>query len=118
MAHDFVSGLVVQGISTYSSAISSYLFVQGTKGWACLTPAFPFDEERRLTGKIGGKWFEKKFKVVDEFAPELEAFAAAIQTKKNVEPDGRQGHWDMVILEAIYASARDGMPVSVRYGIR
>jgi predicted dehydrogenase len=114
----FASGLVVQGTSTYSSAISSFVFVQGTKGWACLTPAFPFDEERRLTGKIGGKWFEKKSKVVDEFAPELDAFATAIQTKKAVEPDGRQGHWDMIILAAIYASARSGAPVSVRYGIR
>jgi predicted dehydrogenase len=114
----FASGLVVQGTSTYSSAISSFVFVQGTKGWACLTPAFPFDEERMLTGKIGGKWFEKKFKVVDEFAPELDAFAAAIQTKKNVEPDGRQGHRDMVILTAIYEAARRREPVSVRYGVR
>ena len=114
----FASGLVAQGTSTYSSAISSFVFVQGTMGWACLTPAFPFDEERRLTGKIGGKWFEKKFRVVDEFAPELDAFAAAIQAKKRVEADGRQGHWDMIILEAIYASARNGEPVSVRYGIR
>ncbi|HET6930264.1 MAG TPA: Gfo/Idh/MocA family oxidoreductase [Candidatus Acidoferrum sp.] len=114
----FASGLLVQGTSTYSSAISSFVFVQGTKGWACLTPAFPFDEERRLTGKIGGKWFEKKFSVVDEFAPELDAFAEAIRTKKNVEPDGRQGHRDMCILEAIYASARKGEPVGIRYGIR
>jgi predicted dehydrogenase len=114
----FASGLVVQGTSTYSSAISSFVFVQGTRGWACLTPAFPFDEERRLTGKIGGKWFEKKFRVVDEFAPELDAFAGAIQRRKAVEADGRQGHWDMIILEAIYASARNGAPVSVRYGIR
>jgi predicted dehydrogenase len=112
------SGLVVQGTSTYSSAISSFVFVQGTKGWACLTPAFPFDEERRLTGKIGGMWFEKKFRVVDEFAPELDAFARAIQTKKSVEPDGRQGHMDMCILEAIYEAARKNGPVSVRYGIR
>jgi predicted dehydrogenase len=114
----FASGLMVLGTSTYSSAISSFVFVQGTKGWACLTPAFPFDEERRLTGKIGGKWFEKKFKVVDEFAPELDAFAGAILTKKNVEPDGRQGHRDMVILEAIYASARNGEPVGIRYEVR
>jgi len=114
----FASGLVVQGISTYSSAISSFVFVQGTKGWACVTPAFPFDEERRLTGKIGGKWFEKKFRVVDEFAPELDVFAAAIRTKKPVEPDGRQGHLDMIILEAIYASARKREPVDVRYGVR
>jgi predicted dehydrogenase len=114
----FASGLVVQGTSTYSSAVSSFVFVQGAKGWACLTPAFPFDEERRLTGKIGGEWFEKKFKVVDEFAPELDAFAEAIQTKKPVEPDGRQGHRDMVILEAIYESARKGEPVGIRYGVR
>jgi glucose-fructose oxidoreductase len=114
----FARGLVVQGISTYSSTISSFVFVQGTKGWACLTPAFPFDEERRLTGKIGGKWFEKKFKVVDEFAPELDAFAGAIRSKKSVEPDGWQGHRDMCVLEAIYASAGNGNPVSVRYGIR
>ena len=114
----FASGLVVQGTSTYSSAISSFVFVQGTKGWACLTPAFAFDEERRLTGKIGGKWFEKKFKVVDEFAPELDAFAAAIRAKKSVEPDGRQGHRDMCILEAIYESARKNGPVGVRYGVR
>jgi glucose-fructose oxidoreductase len=114
----FASGLVVQGTSTYSSVLSSFVFVQGTKGWACLMPAFPFDEERRLTGKSGGKWFEKKFKVVDEFAPELDAFAAAIQTKKIVEPDGRQGHRDMIILEAIYESARKKEPVDVGYGIR
>ncbi|HXC48450.1 MAG TPA: Gfo/Idh/MocA family oxidoreductase [Candidatus Sulfotelmatobacter sp.] len=114
----FASGVVVQGISTYSSVISSFVFVQGTKGWACLAPAFPFDEERRLTGKIGGKWFEKKFRVVDEFAPELDAFAGAILTKKRVAPDGRQGHLDMIIFEAIYESARKGEPVGIKYGVR
>jgi len=113
----FASGLVVQGTSTYSSAISSFVFVQGSKGWACLTPAFPFDEERRLMGKTGGKWFEKKFKVVDEFAPELDAFAGAIWMKRPVEPDGWQGHRDMCILEAIYEAARKNGPVSVRYGV-
>jgi len=111
----FASGLVVQGTSTYSSAISSFVFVQGTKGWACLTPAFPFDEDRRLTGKSNGKLFEKKFKVMDEFAPELDAFAAAIQTQKRVAPDGRQGHRDMLILEAIYAAAGKREPVVIRY---
>src|SRR6202453_4080947 len=49
----FPSGLVVQGSSSYGSVLSSFIFVQGTKGWLSLAPAFPFDEERRLTGKIG-----------------------------------------------------------------
>lgn len=111
----FASGLLVQGISTYSAVLSSFLFVQGDKGWACLAPAFPFDEERRLTGKIAGKWFERKFKVIDEFAPELDAFASAIRSGKPVEPDGRQGHRDMLILEAIYDSAKKHEPVVIRY---
>jgi len=111
----FASGLVVQGSATYSSVLSSFLFVQGGHGWACLTPAFPFDEERRLTGKIAGKWFERKFKVVDEFAPELDAFATAVRTGKAVEPDGRQGHRDMSILGAIYESAKKKEPVVIRY---
>jgi predicted dehydrogenase len=111
----FASGLVVQGATTYSSAMSSFVFVQGTKGWACLTPAFPFDEVRRLSGKINGKPFERKFKLVDEFAPELDAFAAAIQSDKPAEPDGRQGHRDMLILEAIYESARKSQVVGIKY---
>lgn len=111
----FASGLLVQGTSTYSSVLSSFLFVQGDKGWACLSPAYPFDEERRLTGKIAGKWFEHKFKMVDEFAPELDAFATAIRTGKPVEPDGRQGHRDMLILEAIYESAKKSEPVVLKY---
>jgi predicted dehydrogenase len=111
----FPSGLRVQGTTTYSSVFSSFVFVQGTKGWAILAPAFPFEVERRLTGNVDGKSIERKFPVVDEFAPELDAFATAIQTKKPVEPDGRQGHRDMLILEAIYASARKNEPIAVRY---
>jgi predicted dehydrogenase len=111
----FLSGLVVQGSSTYSSAMSSFLYVQGRKGWVCLSPAFPFEEERRLSGKINGRGLEKTFKIVDEFALEIKAFAEAIQRQATVAPDGVQGHRDMVILEAIYDSARKREPVVIRY---
>ncbi len=111
----FPSGLVVQGCSTYSGATSSFLFVQGAKGWVSLSPAFPFDEERIVTGKIGGKLFSKRFNVMDEFAPEIDAFAAAIREGRPVTPDGAQGHRDMCILDAIYQSARKRKPVVVKY---
>ena len=112
---NFRSGLVVQAASTYSAAPSSFIHVQGSKGWALLSPAFPFEEERRLTGKLQGCWFERRFKVVDEFAPELDALAAAIQTGGKAEPDGRQGHRDVVILHSIYESARKHARVVVQY---
>lgn len=111
----FPSGLIVQGSSSYGAVMSSLIFVQGTKGWASLTPAFPFDEDRRLTGKIGKRWFERKFKVTDEFAPEVDAFASAIQNERAVEGDGVQGHRDMIILHAIYEAARTQQSIGIKY---
>jgi len=112
---NFASGMVVQGTSTYGAAASSFINVQGSKGWAWLAPAFSFVEERRLTGKIQGRWFERRFKVIDEFAPELDAFASAIQGGATVEADGIQGHRDVAIIHAIYESAKKRVPVVVKY---
>jgi predicted dehydrogenase len=111
----FPSGLVAQGSSTYGAGLSSFMFVQGTKGWVSLAPAFPFEIERSLTGKIGGRRLDRKFKVVDEFALEIDAFASSIQNKLAVAPDGAQGHRDLIILQAIYESARKGQPVVIGY---
>ena len=112
---NFASGLVVQGTSTYGAAPSSFINVQGTKGWASLSPAFPFEEERRLTGKIKGCWFERRFMVIDEFALELDAFATAVRTGRSVEPDGVQGKVDVAIIRAIYESAKRHKTLAVRY---
>jgi predicted dehydrogenase len=111
----FPSGLVVQGASTYSAAPSSFLYIQGTKGWVSLTPAFPYEEERLLIGKVAGRMVEEKFGILDEFALELDAFAAAIQNGDAVEADGVQGHRDVIILHAIYESAKTHEPVVIRY---
>jgi predicted dehydrogenase len=111
----FPSGTILQGSSSYGAVLSSLLFVQGTQGWISLSPAFPFDEERLLTGKIAGRWFQKNFKIVDEFAPEIDAFAEAIQKKRGIEPDGAQGLRDMKILHTIYEAAKTRESVVVRY---
>jgi predicted dehydrogenase len=111
----FPSGLVVAGSSTYGAAMSSFIFVQGTKGWASLAPVFPFDEDRHLHGKIGKREFARTFKVIDEFALEIDALATAIQNERPVEADGIEGHRDMIILEAIYESAKTRRPVNIKY---
>jgi predicted dehydrogenase len=112
---EFPSGTFLQASTTYCAALSSFIWIQGTQGWVLLAPAFPFDEERRLTGKVGGRWIERHFKVTDEFAPELDAFATAIVQGKSPQPDGVQGHRDMLIMHAIYQAARRGRTVAVRY---
>jgi len=111
----FPSGLVVQVASTYSAAIYSFLNVQGEKGWVSLSPAFTFEEERQLVGKVDGRSIRRTFPVLDEFALELDAFAQAIQTGTPVEPDGEQGMADVAIIRAVYQSARSGRTVKIRY---
>jgi predicted dehydrogenase len=89
--------------------------VHGENGWAELAPAFAFEEERRLSGKIAGTWFAKEFAPLDEFALELDYFSKCIRENTNPEPDGEQGLRDMVIIAAIYEAARECRGVEIRY---
>jgi predicted dehydrogenase len=111
----FPKGLVTLASTSYSSAMSSFISIQGSKGWAMLTPAFPFDEERHLTGRIGGKRIDRKFKIVDEFAPELDALSRAIETGSELEADGVEGYRDLEIIQSIYESAEKRKPVEIMY---
>ncbi|HUJ22220.1 MAG TPA: Gfo/Idh/MocA family oxidoreductase [Bryobacteraceae bacterium] len=112
---DFPSGLVLQGTSSWGSVLTSFVQVHGEKGWACLSPAFAFEDDRRLTGKISGRWIGEEYKAIDEFALELDAFADCIRENREPEPDGEQGMRDIAIIEAIYRSAKKGKTVAIRY---
>jgi predicted dehydrogenase len=112
---DFPSGLILQGTAAYTSVFSSFVHVHGEKGWAALSPAFAFEEERRLSGKIGGQWFESNFAPIDEFALELDAFATAVRENRKPEPDGVQGLRDLIIIDAIYKAAKKRSRVKIAY---
>ena len=112
---DFPSGIVLQGTAAYSAVFSSFVHIHGEKGWAALAPAFAFEEERRLSGKIAGKWFEKEFKPIDEFALELDYFADCIQANRKPEPDGEQGMRDIIIIQAIYEAVKKRSTVRIKY---
>jgi predicted dehydrogenase len=112
---DFKSGLLLQGTAAYSAGFSSFVHVHGEKGWAELAPAFAFEEERRISGKIAGRWFATNFKAIDEFALELDYFASCIHKNVNPEPDGEQGLRDMIIIDRIYQSARNNCTAEILY---
>ena len=112
---DFPSGLISQGTAAYSSLFSSFVHVHGEKGWAELAPAFAFEEERRLSGKIAGHWFEETFSPIDEFALELDDFASCLREGRKPEPDGEQGLRDIIIIDAIYKAVKKGNSVKIKY---
>jgi predicted dehydrogenase len=112
---NFPGGLVLQASASFGAAQGSFLHVHGEKGWAALDPAYAYDEERRLFGKIGGRWFEKKFKILDEVALELDYFAQCIRRSRNPEPSGVEGLRDVAVMQAIYRSASEGRPAPINY---
>ena len=112
---DFKSGIVLQGTAAYSAAFSSFVHIHGDKGWAELGPAFAFEEERRISGKIGGKWFAKTYKPIDEFVLEIDDFAGCIQEGREPEPSGEQGLRDIVIIDAIYRAVKQRRSVAIKY---
>jgi predicted dehydrogenase len=112
---DFKSGVVLQGSAAYSAAFSSFVHVHGEKGWAELAPAFDFMEERRISGKVGGKWFAKTFHLIDEFALELDEFADCIREGREPEPSGEQGLRDIIIIDAIYRAVKQRRSIAIKY---
>lgn len=110
---NFPEGVVVQATASFGAAHSSFVHVHGENGWAAWSPAFEWNKERTLSGKIGDKWFDKNFPVIDELAPEIDAFADSIRRKYNCEPCGAQGLRDVTILAAIDRSAREGRAVPI-----
>ena len=112
---DFKSGLVLQGTTAYSAAFSSFVHVHGEKGWAELGPAFGFEEPTRLCGKAAGKWFDKTFPPIDEFAMEIDEFASCINENREPEPSGEQGLRDVIIIDAIYRAVKQRRSVAIKY---
>jgi predicted dehydrogenase len=109
----FPGGLVVQASSSFGAAEASFIQLHGEKGWAALDPAFAYNQERRLFGALGGRWFEERFKVMDEFALELDELADCIRRHREPEPSGREGLRDVAVMEAIYRAAREARPVPI-----
>jgi predicted dehydrogenase len=112
---DFKSGIVLQGTAAYSAVFTSFVNVLGQKGWAQLAPAFAFEEERRLSGKVGGKWFDKTFPAMDEFVLEIDEFADCIREGREPEPTGEQGMRDIIIIDAIYRAVKQRRSVAIKY---
>lgn len=111
----FPRGLVMQASASFGATQASFLEVFGEKGWAALDPAYTYNEERRLFGKINGQWFEQRFKVIDEFALELDALAVSIRRRRDPAPSGIEGMRDVAVMEATHRAAREGGWVAVEY---
>jgi len=102
-------------LAAFSSSFAipevGYYHVLGTEGNLCVDPAYDYASALEHYLTKDGKTTKKRFKKRDQFAPELQYFADCVRQDKQPEPDGREGLIDVMIIEALYESARTGHSV-------
>jgi predicted dehydrogenase len=109
----FPGGLMAQASTCYSAALNSMLYLEGTRGSLSLTPAFPYEHERVLYARLEDGLLQKTFPVIDEFRPQIAAFAQAIRGGPIPPSCGADGYVDMAIIDALYRSAESGVTQTV-----
>jgi predicted dehydrogenase len=110
----FPGGLFVEASSSFAAAKASFIHIHAEKGWVAVDPFYTYNEEKRLFGQIGGRWFGKVYGPVEEFHLELDHLATCIRANREPEPDGLTGMRDVAVMEAIYLAAQAGHAVEIR----
>lgn len=99
----FVCGFGAADVSNYQ--------IVGTKGWLRADPAYGYVDELAYELQSGETHREKSVSKRDQFAPELEHFAACIRDGKTPEPSGEEGLADVRVICALQRSLESGAPV-------
>ncbi len=89
--------------------------IVGTDGHIDLDQAYEYAGPRTLRLSAGGKEKVRRFRPIDQFAPELDAFSRAILEDTMVEPDGEEGLRDVRIIAAVLKSARENRPLTLSW---
>lgn len=110
----FPNDRIASFVSSFGASPSSTYRLVGTRGIAELDPAFGYAtnlgyEFHNKDGEFHAEIFEKR----DQFGPELIYFSDCILQERRPEPDGYEGLADVMIIEAIYESARTNQPVDL-----
>jgi predicted dehydrogenase len=107
----FPEGRLATFTSSFNTEYSARYDILGTKGRLRVEPAYGYDEPIRHELTARGMTTTRKFSKRDQFGPELLYFSKCILEDRDPEPSGVEGMADVRIIEAIYRSARKGMPV-------
>lgn len=107
----FPRGRLASFLVSFGADTASRFEFVGTKGRVILEPAYEYSEPlcQRIT--IDGKPEEKTFPHTDQFGGEIEAFSECILQGKSPEASAEEGAADLMVIDAIFASAREGRAI-------
>ncbi|MBK9307935.1 MAG: Gfo/Idh/MocA family oxidoreductase [Nitrospira sp.] len=98
-------------ICSFGAADASSYEVVGTKGRVRLSPAFEYGGHLEQQVVLNGKKRSNQYQAGDQFAPELIYFSNCILKKTEPESSGMEGLIDVMIIRALYRSAKSARPV-------
>ena len=112
----FSSGVVATGSSGYSFHEDRRLRCAATDGWFGMDPAFSYAGLLTHIGRKLGPATSvetRSFAPKNQFAVEMDHFAAAIRAGRESHTPGEEGLADMRVMAAIYESAMGGSAVKL-----
>jgi predicted dehydrogenase len=107
-AMNFPSGLVAHCRTTYSQSAKNYVQVNTERGFVQLRPAL--SDQGLLIDYSNSSHPTCR---VDLFATEMDEFALSIIEGRPMKVSGQEGLRDLLVIEAIYRSAREGTTVTI-----
>ena len=110
----FPSGVLANCLSSYGSYENRSLRLHFERGSLEMPHAFAYEGQRlvvqRRAGEVGAEE-ERIIKPRNQFAQEIDHFAACVRTGRQPHTPGEEGRQDQALMEALYRSAREGKPV-------
>lgn len=111
----FPEGVLASVNCSYGSRRVDTLLVDGSEGWLEVRSPFDYWTPREINLRRGEAIATRRFDPGDQVAAEIDYFSQCIRSGIEPGPNGLEGLKDMVIIESIYRSARDGCRVHVNY---
>ena len=112
----FPSGAIANCATSYGAHESKDLRIRLETGWIDLENAFAYRGQRMRVARRKGKdeaVEELRLGAKNQFALEIDHFAACILQGGVPRTPGEEGLQDQVLMEALYRSAREGGPVAI-----
>jgi predicted dehydrogenase len=112
----FPSGVIAQCATSYGAHESRDLRLRMEGGWIDLENAFAYRGQRMRVARRKGPneaVEELRLGAKNQFALEIDHLAECILAGREPHTPGEEGLQDHLLMEALYRSAREGMPVAI-----
>ena len=105
----FPSGITASLVTTYAFNGANDFTAFAENGMFGMKSAYGYDGQ---SGWTSNKDLKIAFPPSDHFVLEMDAFSAAILANKPFEPSGEDGLKDLLVIDAIYRSIREGKAIA------